>query len=138
MKLTEDVHKQIIETRKLAEFLTSNNKLKPKEPANQKDTKLKKEVDRKPEITYYELVNFINKINKESFCFTISQSNYFKQITRIHKWLITEENYMKSFFLKSYEVNFNLGIEQTEFIFKCYVTSDILFEDSPGSADREL
>lgn len=117
MKLTEDVFRQIIETRKLNEFLVSM-KSKAKD-ANNKIKKDKKEVEQKQEITFYELVNFMNKLAKESICFTISNPNAFKQITRIHKWLIMEESYIKNFGLKTYEANQNVNTDQIEKSLNC-------------------
>ena len=125
-KLTEDVYRQIIETKKLSEYLTCKN---DKISKDKKDKKDKKEVNTKSEISNYELVNFMNKLEKEGHCFTFSNSHNFKQVTRIHKWLIMEENYMRNFALKSYEVSSNMAVEKAEFITECDLISQLFCED---------
>jgi hypothetical protein len=124
-KLTVDIYKQIVETRKMNEFLTSG-KMKV---GNGKDAKtgVDKKGDKKAspadpgltassEVTYYELVNFMNKLQRDTYGFTISNPQPFRQVMRAHKWLILEENYMKSFGLKNYEVNLNSNIDKAEFV----------------------
>lgn len=136
-KLTADVYRQIVETRKLNDFLTST-KTSADEPKEQKYSAADRKADKKrssvngsgEEVTFYEMVNFMNKLEREAQCFTISNPQPFKQIIRAHKWLVLEENYMNNFSLKNYEVATNMKIDQAE-----YIAEGLMFVQVKADAD---
>lgn len=121
-KLTGDVYRQIVESRKLNEFLTSGkSKLNDQKESKSNAQKPKNgngsgSSSSNNEVNYYELVNFMNKLSRDCQGFTVSSPQSYRQIQRAHKWLILEENYMKNFGLKSYQVNMNMNIEKAEYI----------------------
>ena len=73
----------------------------------------------------------MNKLQKEAVCFTISNPQPFKQILRIHKWLVLEENYMRNFTLKNYDVHSTMSVEKAEFIAECSLISYFFHANCP-------
>lgn len=145
-KLPVDVFKQIVETRKMNEFLISGKVKvgtgtgKEAKGADKKGVKRQGTDDPSAtgssEVTYYELVNFMNKLQRDTFGFTISNPQPFRQVMRAHKWLIFEENYMKSFGLKNYEVNLNSNIDKAEYVAEGGVIRSIFCRVQEDSGTR--
>jgi hypothetical protein len=129
-KLTEDVHRQIVEMRRMGDYLTK--KVKPREAKEQEGKGKDRKEGEQQEVSSYELISFMNKLVKEADCFTVSSPQPFKQVVRVHKWLILEENYMRNFALKSYEVNCNALLDKDGGVAEGGVIREVVREDSQG------
>ncbi len=106
-RLTDDVWKLIIETKYY--LATVNDTL----------------ADFRPGVTYAELINYTNKLSKDIGCFTFSNGHMFKQIVKIQKWLIIEEEYQKNFSLRVYDISLNLNFEKYDRIAECILKSKL-------------
>jgi hypothetical protein len=123
-KLTEDISKLIMESRNYQDIVneTSNDR----QPGESE------------KVTYAELINCMNNLSKEIACFTFSTGHVFKQIVKIQRWMTFEEEFLKNFSLRVYEITLNLNFDKIGSIAECKLKSHNYLQLCVHAAGRKL